>query len=1393
MEGTPFGRYLLIDLLGRGGMGEVWRAHDTVTDRVVALKLLPLQWAEDEVYLQRFRREAHAAARLNEPHIVPIHNYGDVDGRLYVDMRLIDGSDLQALLNTGPLIPARAVVIIEQVAMALDAAHQAGLVHRDVKPSNILIARYDFAHLIDFGVARASHDTGLTNSAHLVGTLPYMAPERFRNGVCDARSDVYSLACVLAQCLTATTPFAGQSVEEQMMGHLTAPPPVPSLINPYIPAEFDGVIAKGMAKNPDDRYQTVLELAEAAGRALGGAAVVQQPGIQPSTTPNGLGPSGLAETLLGEDSPAERSAPDSSRNAGPTSEESSGPDSIDLGRTGDSIDDLLDRAVAAINRGDRAVASALADQVLAVDHRNAEAEDLLRAPTDSGEIRRLTIVSADLVDATDLAMRIEPETHRLLIGRFRDLVRQVADRYEGHVASTRADGLVVVFGYPSAHEDDVHRAVQAGLDIARDVERLSYQAQRRFDATVDVRIGIHRGPVYLDNNQDDFYGLAVTLAAQVSALAPTGGVAVSHSVEPLIRNAFDLERLPTAAMPGSNEVINPFRVLGERAYATVAPMGPLVGRDREFARLRKSWQRAQAGTLTVPAVVFRGEAGIGKSRLAAAATELAQRDDATVLELVGSPVHADVGLHPARLLLERRSGITRLTEPVRRLQLLEAEVKNLGLNPDTEIPLLAPILGLDASLGYEPPQAEGRKLQELIAAAIKNYLLTAFGDTPGLLLAEDAHWFDQSTLNLLGALLTATEGRLLAVITGRDGSWLSDQWPAKVFDLPPLTDEQTDELVLALDPRVAPEQCAAVRQRCGGVPFYIEQVVNGLESPNDTDRPTVPDSLYEPLFARLLAVPDVVPVVEAAAVIGRHVDRSLLVAVSSLSEDKVDDVIDELEDAKVFEPHGPDAWKFRHELLREVAAELAPPSVRRTLHGKTADVLVKGAAGEPDWRLVAAHYEQAERHADAAAAYRQASANARRRGALEEARTYLTHSLTQLELCAPGRDRDRLEIEPRLERGFLTSTAEGYQSPSVAADLERCLQLVGSDLHDDQVIGTLLAVSSYYINKSDLRRANQLAEAMQAKPDEQRRLWSPAIACVLGMVMFMRGEFASARAYFEEASAGFDDEGQNSMEELWFIPWDVVALAYEHLSIYHVLNGDQAAADAAMNKAMNRGDELAFPWGPYNQAYASHIEIWLRREVGQLDRAQQLVTDMVERAERYGIDFWHALASTLGQATVQADITLHSDDLDPDQLSAQIEQLTQFTDFWRTLGLYAYQTQYDCVLGQLLIAAGRFDEARERINAALQIADDTEMHFFDAELLRARAQTYTDPDAKAADLSVAIELARRQGAPLFELRSALDDFALRGEDARSVLSDALERLADECSLPDAVKARALLG
>jgi serine/threonine-protein kinase len=268
VDGTEFGRYRLVDMLGRGGMGEVWRAFDTSMNRVVALKVLPASFAHDTQFQMRFRREAQVAAALDEPHVVPIHDFGEIDGRLYVTMRLIDGKTIQELLESGPLPPERAVWIVEQIAAALNAAHRVGLVHRDVKPSNILVTDDDFAYLIDFGIARAAEATKLTDTGATIGTLAYMAPERFTSDVADARSDVYALTCVLYECLTGSQPFPGDSLERQITSHLTLPPPRPSMVQPGVSPQMDHVIATGMAKNPDERYASTKDLAAAARAAL---------------------------------------------------------------------------------------------------------------------------------------------------------------------------------------------------------------------------------------------------------------------------------------------------------------------------------------------------------------------------------------------------------------------------------------------------------------------------------------------------------------------------------------------------------------------------------------------------------------------------------------------------------------------------------------------------------------------------------------------------------------------------------------------------------------------------------------------------------------------------------------------------------------------------------------------------------------------------------------------------------------------------------------------------------------------------------------------------------------------------------------------------------------------
>lgn len=268
LVGGTFGKYQIRRLLGRGGMGEVYEAYDTDKGRTVALKLLTDQYAQDETFRARFLRESRAAAVLQEPHVIPIHDWGEVDDILYIDMRLVDGETLHDMLKRRALDPQRAVDVIRQIAAALDAAHAQGLIHRDVKPQNIIVTPDDFAYLVDFGIAEAKGDTHLTMAGYQVGSFDYMAPERFGDEEATPAVDVYSLACVLYEALTGAKPFPVHSAEQVIGAHLSLPPPRPSAVDPRVPASFDDVIARGMAKHPDDRYGSAGALGRAAKRAL---------------------------------------------------------------------------------------------------------------------------------------------------------------------------------------------------------------------------------------------------------------------------------------------------------------------------------------------------------------------------------------------------------------------------------------------------------------------------------------------------------------------------------------------------------------------------------------------------------------------------------------------------------------------------------------------------------------------------------------------------------------------------------------------------------------------------------------------------------------------------------------------------------------------------------------------------------------------------------------------------------------------------------------------------------------------------------------------------------------------------------------------------------------------
>jgi YVTN family beta-propeller protein len=272
LEGTSVGIYEVRARIGRGGMGEVYLARDTRLGRPVALKVLPERFASDARFRERLLRESRLAASLDHPNVVPVYDAGEADGRLFIAMRYVDGIDLKALLrDAAPLAPERVMIIAGQLAEALDAAHQRGLVHRDVKPSNVLVDQQgnrDHAYLADFGLTQTPAAAGPADG-QLMGTVDYVAPEQIRGGVVDGRADQYALGCLLFECLTGSLPFRDRSEVAAIFAHLEEPAPVASERHRALPPAVDAVLERAMAKEPEQRFDSCRELVAATHDALG--------------------------------------------------------------------------------------------------------------------------------------------------------------------------------------------------------------------------------------------------------------------------------------------------------------------------------------------------------------------------------------------------------------------------------------------------------------------------------------------------------------------------------------------------------------------------------------------------------------------------------------------------------------------------------------------------------------------------------------------------------------------------------------------------------------------------------------------------------------------------------------------------------------------------------------------------------------------------------------------------------------------------------------------------------------------------------------------------------------------------------------------------------------------
>jgi hypothetical protein len=747
---------------------------------------------------------------------------------------------------------------------------------------------------------------------------------------------------------------------------------------------------------------------------------------------------------------------------------------------------------------------------------------------------------------------------------------------------------------------------------------------------------------------------------------------------------------------------------------------------------------------------------VGKTRLVEALVD--ETRPPSLVHLHGSPFHLEAGFHPVRRLFEARCGIGDDAHAAERLECLVTELESVGLDM-SETNLLAPVMEIEPSAGYDPAATEGRKLEEQVAEAVRAYVVACTGEQPAILVAEDLHWFDAATRALLGDLLRSGPGRLLVVGTSRDaepGAWES-------IELRPLSQAASFALIDALEHGLSERERDVLTTRSGGVPLYLEELVQaGATHRSAWTRETapvpgsVPEVLYEPLVARLYATPAALPVAATAAAAGQEVDRSLLAATMSVPAEELSLPIRALVDAQVIEPveDRPGRYRFRHELLRDVAYELQPPSWRRKVHDRLCDIL---AADEPsDWHVLASHFERAERYSEAAAAYQQTAEGARRRGALDEARAHLTRAI-DLVMPLTGRlARDHREVELRLRRGFLAMSAEGAGSAEASADFDRCLELAAADPEGDDMFSTLISVWAYDLSRAELERARQVSATLRAALAGKRDVFRPQNLAGFGMLDWFGGSFTSA---LRALAAAIDDlaeiGGEDDVAAAWFVPNDPTVAMHVHLALARFMAGDEAGAEESLARAATGAASLEFPQGPWSAAYSNWMGSWMWIEAGRLDRADEAVADLLASSDRHGFDNW-ALIATTQSAVLDGMKALRSGTADADTLADHADAVDAYVELWEAMELRIFLPFYVTTAGALLAAAGDAAGAREHYEESLQLAAQTGMRFYDAETARRMAHLSPDRGTVLTQLRAALDVARGQGARPFELRIERD-------------------------------------
>jgi class 3 adenylate cyclase/predicted ATPase len=973
----------------------------------------------------------------------------------------------------------------------------------------------------------------------------------------------------------------------------------------------------------------------------------------------------------------------------------------------------------------------------------------------TAERRPITVMFCDLVGSTSLAAKLDAEDWRTLVNTYLDEASAAVTGLGGHVLKKLGDGLMSLFGYPHAQENDAERAVRAALAIQRALVEINARNATRGAPELSARIGLDSGQVVIDATGEVF-GDAPNIAARVQSAAEPGSVLITMNVQRQVVGLFVVEEQGAREVKGVAEPIGLYRIVrasGARRFGARA-LTPLVGREEELDLLLRRWERAAKGEGQFVQIV--GEPGIGKSRLVEEFRLKLGETPHTWAEFSSSQLLQNTPLHPIAEWGRQRFGAD---EPAaRRLADLENTLRLIGLDAAEYAPLLAPLVEIplpeERAAKLAPEELRRRQLTALIA-----WYLAGARTQPAVLAFEDLHWADPTSLDLIQAL--AERGRtapLFIIATARPE--FRPPWSLRshhsVISLRPLDRADVAQMVgeLAARHALSQEVIEGVSERTGGVPLFVEEVARLLlEHGEAGGLQAIPPTLQQSLAARLDRLGEAREVAQISAVLGRDFTYALLQAVGGVDDPALQSALDRLADADLLiaEGAGHEAnYRFKHVLVKDAAYQSLLKSRRQQLHARVAQVFEDQfpVVVETQPELLAYHLTEAGLDARAADAWARAGRAALGRSAMREAANSLSRAVGLLRGMPSSPERQRLELELLGALGVALTNTLGPASPEAQAAHERADQL-SQELGDRKArFRARWNLWRVYNVRAEFDSAVAVGDALLAEAQAdgdadhevqaRHALWSSRI---------YRGDLEAGFHHVDRALALYEI-GRHGKQALTFGGHDARECGLTQSSNALFLLGYPERALARNAEGVAHALALGQP------QVVAHAHNWgslLLQLAGEFEELDRRITLLERLADEHGLAIYYPEARILAAwRAVREERDDHA-----------AEEMRNFLDRRAAMGTAFVQTYFLMLLADAWLRLGRSDEAQAVLEEGLARASATGEHFCTAELHRLSARACLARDARAnrvaeAALDAALAAARHQSSRIFELRAACD-------------------------------------